>query len=359
MNVLFIVPYPSEGPSNRFRVEQYLPSLKKEGIQYSVRPFCNKQLYAILYKRGFLLKKIFLFVLFTFRRLFDALGAGRYDVVFIHREAFPFGSFFERLFRIFGKKIIYDFDDAIFLPNVSVSNRLIRIFKSSPKPRIQKIIALSDHIIAGNSYLRDFAFAVNRNVSVLPTPIDTDTYRPPMQKDRQGVLTIGWMGSSTTVKYLDMFSGILEELLSNHDTLTCLVVGGAWGRIQCPRFSCKEWRLETELQDLQSFDIGIMPLTNDDWSRGKCAFKIIEYMAVGIPVVASRVGMNSEVIQDGVNGFLADGDSEWLEKLSLLIRDRELRRKIGSAGRRTVEERYSVKVNFPKLLEILKKVQSG
>ncbi len=354
MKVLFIVPYPSEGPSNRFRVEQYFQYLKNGGIYFSLRPFFSANLYKILYKKSFLFKKILSFIFFTLRRAYDIIDSRNYDVVFIHREAFPFGSLFEYFFCLTGKKIIYDFDDAIFLPNVSDSNKLIEALKDTTK--IEKIIKMSDRVIAGNNFLKDYALGFNKNVSVLPTPIDTDKYRPLPGRRVSSAIVVGWIGSTTTVKYLDILLDVFRLLLQKYNNVKFIVVGGIWQRINSPMFMCKEWRLESEIEDLQSFDIGIMPLKDDDWSKGKCAFKIIEYMSVGIPVVASDVGMNSEIIRDGVNGFLAINSDEWIRKLSLLIDKTELRVAIGQAGRQTVEEKYSLKVNAPKFIDILKNI---
>lgn len=352
MNILFIVPYPTEGPSNRFRVEQYLPFLKKEGIKYRVRPFFGSRSYKILYKRGFLIRKVIFFIISFLRRLFDIISAHRYDIVFLHREAFPFGSFMESFLKLFSKKIIYDFDDAIFLPNVSDSNRLIETFKDATKT--EKIVKSSAHVIAGNVFLKNYALRSNKNVSILPTPIDTDLYIPNFDRRSGTSLTMGWIGSVTTLKYLDIISDVFADILMKYTGVKLSVIGGTWKGVNSTKVICKDWQLDSEIRDLQSFDIGIMPLKNDAWAKGKCAFKIIEYMSVGIPVVASAVGMNNEVIQDGINGFLAVDKGDWHRKLSLLIENPALRFAMGMAGRKAAEEKYSLKVNAPKLISILK-----
>lgn len=354
MKILFIVPYPTEGPSNRFRVEQYLPYLKENKIAYSVRPFFSSNLYKILYKKGDFFRKFFFFIFFSFRRVCDVVFSFNFDIVFIHREAFVFGYFIEWCFKLLGKKIIYDFDDALFLPNVSDTNRFIKIFKDTAK--IKEIIKISDHVIAGNSFLMEYALNFNKNVSIIPTPIDTQVYRPLLPRKMNSDIVVGWIGSATTLKYLDIFPGILKDIFKKYKNIKFKVIGGYWNKIESSQIVCAEWHLDSEIADLQLFDIGIMPLTDDDWSRGKCAFKIIEYMAVGIPVVASAIGMNNEVIQDGVNGFLAHNEKEWVDKLSLLIENPLLRQKTGSTGRNTVEEKYSVSLNAAKLLAIINKV---
>lgn len=352
MKVLFFVPYPTEGPSNRFRVEQYLPYLKKEGIEYSLRPFINRRIYKILYKEGFFLRKLIFFLFFTIRRARDIIDARKYDVAFIHREAYPIGRLIECLLRIFSRKMVYDFDDALFIPNVSYSNRAIEILKDVAK--VQKIITMSDYVIAGNNFLKNYALRLNKAVSVIPTSIDTDKYKPAASNNPNAHLTLGWIGSTTTVKYLDMLSEVFNALFLKYDHIRLLIVGGKWNKLKSAKIHCKEWDLESEIDSLRLFDIGIMPLLDDEWSKGKCAFKIIEYMSVGIPVVASAVGMNKEVIQDGDNGFLASNSEEWLKKISLLMDDAGLRIVIGKAGRKTAEEKYSLKVNAPRFIAALK-----
>ena len=359
MKILFVVPYPSLGPSNRFRVEQYLPYIKKNGHEYSLRPFYNDKLYNILYENGFYFRKIFYLFLFSFKRLIDVFNARNYDIIFIHREAFPLGGIiFEFFFKTLDKKIIYDFDDSIFLPNVSSSNKFVNLFKKHLK--IKKIIKMSDCVIAGNNYLKNYALSYKSNVFVLPTPIDTDKYFVPTDRSLGKNIIIGWIGSSTTLKYLKILNNVVREISRRYKDVLFVAIGTGFNNWESSNIiEFKEWSLESEVKDLQNFDIGIMPLTDDEWSRGKCAFKAIQYMSVGIPVIASSVGINKEVIQDGLNGFLVNNESEWIDKLALLIESPELRYKVGLAGRKIVEEKYSLKVNAPKFLEVLNSVDKA
>jgi len=355
MKILFIVPYPTLGPSNRFRVEQYLPYLKKEGHTCFLRPFYNDALYNVLHKKGYYLKKIFILFFLTFRRITDVFMANHCDIIFIHREAFPLGGIiFEYFFKMTGRKIIYDFDDSLFLPNPSSPNRFINVFKVPAK--IKRIIQMSDGVIAGNSFLRDYALNYSTKFYILPTPIDTEKYVPLTSKPYNKRIVIGWIGSSTTLKYLKLLKNVFSGLSRRYPNVLFLVVGKDFKGYEYLNIEFKEWSLDSELSSLQSFDIGIMPLTDDYWSRGKCAFKAIQYMSVGIPVVASDVGMNKEVIQNGINGFLVTSEEEWIGKLKLLIENANLRKEMGIAGRKIVEEKYSLKVNAPKLLAIIEKV---
>lgn len=343
MKILFIVPYPTEGPSNRFRVEQYFPLLRGMGIEYGIRPFCNPAFYSIILKRGYLPKKFFYLLLFTAGRVLDLLRALQYDVVFIHREAFPSKDYiFEWLFRKCAKVLIYDFDDAVFL-------------KKPAKTRL--VTSCADHVIAGNRFLKEYAINYSKKVSIIPTCIDTDLYAPGIGAGTADKVVIGWIGTYTTSAYLASLAEVFEVLSSKYRGRIefRIVGGGAYEGEPGLPFTVRKWSLDNELKELQEFDIGIMPMPDEEWTRGKCAFKIIQYMSVGIPAVASPVGMNAEIIREGLNGFLASTVEEWCDKLSRLIELPDLRRQMGSQGRKTAVEKYSLKANAPKFIEVLTK----
>lgn len=351
MKILFLVPYPSEGPSNRYRVEQYLPYLRNNGIRYSLRNFWSEPAYKILYKKGYFSKKTFFFIWGTIVRILDILCIFRYDLVFIHRESYPVGgAFFETILTLLKKPFIFDFDDAIFLPASSVSNSFVERFRNTAK--IAKIIKRSRHVMAGNSYLADFALRFNKSVCVIPTSIDTENYHP-LTKALAEKVIIGWMGSTTTLSFVYMMEDVFRRLSEKFNNLEFRVVGGKFYLPGLNNISSAPWSYEEEKNALAAFDIGIMPMPNNVWTRGKCGFKAILYMSSGIPCVCSEVGMNKEIIVDGINGYLANTEDEWVEKLSLLIVSPQLRDKIGAAGRKTIEDKYSVRVNAPKFIEVL------
>ena len=353
MRVLFLVPYPTEGASNRYRVEQSLPYLKREGIKYSLRSFWGSFAYKTLYKDGYYFRKVFFFIWGTLCRIFDILTIFRYDIVFIHREAYPIGgAFFEAVIFLLQKSIIFDFDDAIFLSASSRPNNFIERFKNPRKVAI--IIKRSKYVISGNSFLADFALRYNPAVVVVPTPIDTYKYCPDTKSPRDKIV-IGWIGSATTLDFLKSRSDTFICLSKQFSGIKFKIVGGDFSIHGLSNIVSKPWFLDEEIEDLKGFDIGIMPMPDNDWTRGKCGFKAILYMSMGIPCVCSPVGVNKEIIVDGINGFLANSEEEWIEKLSCLIRDPELRRRFGEAGRSTVIEKYSLKSNAPKYLDILKK----
>ena len=360
MKILILVPYPSEGASNRMRIEQYFPYLDSQDMKYRTRPFISKKFYKIIYHDGLYARKAFHFLICFFKRGFDLIRAVNYDVIIVHREIFPLGPFFlERILKVMGKPIIFDFDDAIFLKNASRPNSFVENLKNPKKAA--KIISMSRQVLAGNSYLADYALQFNKNVTVLPTCVDTDKFSPLKKsenrsKRKKEEIIIGWMGSITTGEFLKSFYSVFLELRQKYDNVVFKVVGVAGREENFKGVIFKEWRLEDEVEDLSSFDIGIMPMPDNAWTKGKCGFKAILYMAMGIPPVCSPVGVNTETIKDGVNGFLADSQQEWIDKLSRLIESAELREKIGRNGRLTVEEKYSIKANAAKFIDAIEKV---
>lgn len=352
MKILFWVPYSTEGPSNRFRVEQYLPYLEERGISYSLRPFWGSEVYKILYENGYYLKKIYYFLKGSLNRFKDLINLSDYDLVFVHRETYPIGgAFFEKIASR-RKPIVYDFDDSIFLPTSSSANNIVYLLKNPRK--IAQILKISTIVIAGNNYLRKYAIQYNKNVTVIPTPIDTDRYFPFKDHRRDEKIVIGWIGTYSTNKYLCIIKEVFLKLIRKYGSrIEIRLMGCRDNFLNIPGIVYKNWVLATEVTDLQQFDIGIMPVWDDDWTRGKCAFKIIQYMTVGASVVASPVGMNKEVIKDGENGFLAADEEDWLKKLSLLIDNVNLRDSFALKGREKVEKEYSVKITAPKFIAIL------
>lgn len=355
IKILFISPVPKEGAGCRARIEQYLPYLMKENIVGVVRPFLFKEFFEIVYKRGRYLTKIFYFLRATLNRIYDALTIYRYEAVFIYRECFPFGPpIFEWLFYWLGLPIIYDFDDAIYLPSPtgSSNSKIFKFLKCYGK--VSKIIRFSRHVIVCNDYLRDYAKRFNPNVTMIPTPIETENFTFKKSNIRTGII-IGWIGTHSTAEYLEQLRTVFQRLAKKHDFILKIVGAGREFNVPGVHILSKDWRLEDEIRDFQSLDIGVYPLGGTEFDLGKTGFKIIVYMAVGVPAVVSDFGRNREIVQDGINGFLAGSEDEWVNKLSLLIEDSALRQAIGLRGRATVEEKYSVKANAPKILDVLKK----
>ncbi|HAB53772.1 MAG TPA: hypothetical protein DCE80_16615 [Ignavibacteriales bacterium] len=355
MKVLFIEPYPIEGPSSRYRVEQYIPYLQNQGVKCLVRPFVSLSFYRVLYKNGFFLKKIAYFILSTLNRLGDVFIALRVDIVFIHLESYPLGPpLLECFLAICGKKIIYDLDDAIYLGKSSLANVFLKYLKFPAK--IPQIIKLSSHVITCNLFLADYASGFNKRITVIHTGLDTEKFCPRLDKPIREKLTIGWIGSHSTAIYLEQLKNVFS-LLAEKYTFKLKIVGAGNHNLHIPGVEViqLEWKLYDEIVQFQSLDIGVYPLPEEEWVLGKTGFKTIQFMSVGIPCVVSNVGTNSLIVNDGLNGFLAKTEDEWVEKLSRLMESQELRKKVGEAGRQTIIEKYSLKVNAPKFLEVLRK----
>jgi len=338
-------------PGQRFRHEQYLDFLETKGhqIEYSELLTANQD--KVFYSSGNTLQKTFIGLHAAWKRLMDLFRAKNFDYIFIYRDAFFFGTWFEKQFSKSSAKLIFDFDDSIWLPDENPNQSLFQKLKKSGKTNT--IISYCDLIIAGNQYLADHAKKFNQNVKIIPTTIDLKFYQKINVQKAPTVVSIGWSGSFSTVKHFESSLNALLQIRALFGSRVCFkLIGDANYRNIDLNIEGKGWKSDTEIQDLCEFDIGIMPLPDDDWSKGKCGLKGLQYMALEIPTIMSPVGVNSNIIQDGVNGYLASTDKEWVEKLTLLIESKELREKIGQAGRKTVEEKYSVEANKEKWLDL-------
>jgi len=281
----------------------------------------------------------------------------KYDFVFMHREAMQFGPpIFEFILcKVFKKKVLYDFDDAIWLKNHSDSNALLSFTKWYTK--VNSICGWVTSIQCGNQYLANYAKQFNSNVNIVPTSIDTiKKHNRIIDYDRE-TITIGWTGSHSTMHYLDFIVPIIK-LLEEKYTIQFLVISDRNPAYELTSLQYCKWNKESEIDDLAKIDIGIMPLKNNEWAEGKCAFKGLQYMSLGISTVMSPVGMNNQLIQHGENGFLAESEEEWLENLSLLIENKQLRKKIGLAGNQTIQNQYSVEALKPVYLDLFTKMSS-
>jgi glycosyltransferase involved in cell wall biosynthesis len=353
--ILFIAPfYFDRSPSQRFRFEQYLNFFESNGFDCRLKSIVKKGEDDTLYLKGAIVAKILLFVKFILRRYKHLRQASKYDIIFVQREACFLGhTFFEK--RLAKKsKLIFDFDDAIWLPNVSSANQKLEWLKNYQKT--SKIISYSDAIIAGNQYLADYALQYNKNINIIPTTIDTAKFVA-KEKLTNGKVCIGWSGSKTTVQHFEFIESVLIKIKEKYkDQVYFKLIGDADYKNENLDLKGIAWTPLTEVSEIQTFDIGIMPLPNDEWAKGKCGLKGLSYMAVGVPTIMSPVGVNTEIIKDKQNGLLASTEEEWLEKLSLLIENADIRETLGKAGRKTVEDTYSVKANSKKYLKIFRSV---
>ena len=370
MRVLFLTIGPTTEPSSRFRVYQYLDALRDRGIEATVRPLAGPRYVEWGYGRRrppAPLRALWAAAHFAgrvLRRARDLWDARRFDVVVVQKEVFPFGA--ERLVSWLGLRVVYDFDDAIHLPSPleDARGRTLRRLSDALVRRHRALPALlrrSAVVVAGNRALADYARGYADRVRVLPTPVDTAAYVPRRERE-PGPLRVGWFGAPATAVYLDALRPALRELAERHAFELWLL---GTERFDCPgvRVECRPWRpyasLAEEVVDLQRFDVGLMPLPDDPYAASKCALKAIQYMACGVPVVASPVGAARDVVEDGGSGFLAGGASEWVDRLDRLLSDAALRERLGRAGRTRVLERYSLDALVPQLLEVLAEAGSA
>jgi glycosyltransferase involved in cell wall biosynthesis len=354
MRVLAVVPSVYDtSPGQRFRIEQWEPILRKGGVEITYAPFENDELRAVLYQGGQILTKVGAVTRNMRRRGRELSDVSDYDLVYIFREAALLGPpWFERKIAKSGVPVVFDFDDAVFVSYKSPSNGYLSYLKFPSKTA--EICRLSRHVMAGNEYLADYARKNNKGVTIIPTTIDTDKYEFVEKDGEPEMITIGWSGSFSTIQHLDTIRDVLQELAKT-ENFRLRVIGTPVYKVSGVDCEATQWKSETELDDLREIDIGLMPLPDEDWTKGKCGLKALQYMALGIPTICSPVGVNSTIIKDGVNGFLADGKDEWIDKIKQLMRSAELRKTLGRAGRETVEREYSARAVAPRVLEVFRK----
>lgn len=321
----------------------------------------------VFYHPGNYFKKAGVIFKSFFIRWKDLRRAKNFDLIFIQREALLIGSsFFEK--RFFRRtKVIFDFDDSIWLLDTSPENKKFEFLKDPDKT--QHNIRHAHAVIAGNAFLADYAKRFNPAVVIIPTTIDTDFHRPSLNSltSRTSVngsdtialsdkkIVIGWSGSISTIKHFEMIVPVLKKIESKYPGKTEIHVIGQ-GSYTHPdvEIVSKAWSALTEVENLQAFDIGIMPLPDDEWVKGKCGLKGLSYMACGVATVMSPVGVNADIIQHQANGLLAATEAEWFDALAYLIENPAIRERLGTAGRQTVVEKYSVEANKHKYLGVLK-----
>ena len=350
--ILFVaMHYPNRAPGQRFRFEQYFSYLEKHGYECHLSNLIDEESDKFFYSSGNTSKKLSVILSAFKKRLNDALNAKNYAAIFVFREVFMMRTFIlENLFCQHADKLMFDFDDSVWLPNVSKANEKFVFIKSHNV--VPKLISHCKLIVAGNPYLKEYASQYNKNITIIPTTIDVNEYvRKLVPKDETKVC-IGWSGSVTTIQHFKTALPFLRELKIKYGDKICFQVIGDKNYVD-EELGIKgvAWKKENELEELSKIDIGIMPLPDDQWAKGKCALKGLQYMALEIPTIMSPVGVNVDVIKDGVNGYLATDENEWLKKLELLINDATLRKQIGAAGRKTVVDEYSIEANQDKYLK--------
>ena len=350
MKVLFLTKYTALGASSRMRTFQYLRYYEAAGIDCTVSSFFNDAYLHNLYGGKPSRWSLFNFYM---KRFLVLLSVFKYDKVYIEKEIFPYSPpFAEWLLFLCGKDYLVDYDDAIFHNYDRNSNFIIRTFL---KNKIDMVMKHAEAVIAGNSYLAKRAEKAGaKKVVVVPTVVDLERYAPLALPKKEGKFIIGWIGTKTTFeKHL---LSIKDWLLKAQDLfdLEIHIIGITENHIYLgDHVKLIPWTEETEVAAISTIDVGIMPLRNSPWEEGKCAYKIIQYMACGKPVIASDVGMNAEVCLNGETGFLADSEEEFLAALRFLINNKTSREHMGKKGRTLVEKSFNIEKTSQVMTELI------
>lgn len=343
LKILILTRYPRNGASSRLRFCQYIPLFEAGGIACRLLPLLNERYLTDLYA-GKRPNKWNLLRCYG-KVLRALLSAGKYDAVVLEKEVFPFlPPLAEGWLALLKVPYIVDYDDAIFHNYDLHPNFLVRFFLGD---KIKYVMRKAAAVVCGNAYLERYARGAGaRDTVVIPTVIDPDRYRvkggsSTAREAITGEVVIGWIGSPSSMKYLGGLSPVLKELTLRYP-VKVHIIGGGTGIGLGDAERVLEWTEDGEVALIEALDIGIMPLEDSPWERGKCGYKLIQYMGCGLPVVGSPIGVNGEIITDGLNGFAATTPDEWRNKLTLLVEDARLRQAMGTEGRKLVKEKYSL-----------------
>lgn len=349
--MLLLTKYSRLGASSRYRSYQYLPGLKAAGFCCELSPLFDEAYLDHRYRfgRGSIMDLVRAFV----RRCRTILSARHCDLAVIEYELLPYcPACFERLLGWMGVRYVVDYDDALFHQYDHHRNPLIRLLLGN---KVATVMRQAELVMAGNAYLAAYARKAGaKRVEIVPTVVDLDRYPLPHKRNRgDAPFVIGWIGSPTTAKYLQAIAPSLAEVCRDGRAVVRLIGSGPVALPGVP-VEIVPWSEETEVALMQSCDVGIMPLPDEPWARGKCGFKLIQYLACGLPVVASPVGVNAEIVEEGVNGLLATGHDDWVKALCHLRDHPQERLKMGAAGRAKVGQHYSLQVTAPRMVELLR-----
>ncbi len=358
ISVLFLTRYDRLGASSRLRSLQFFPSLAGHGILVKSQPFFDDKLLGIKYKTGRYSLSQLLHAYYL--RVAQLLKKSQFDLIWIEKEALPWTPTFFEILLLGGSPFVLDYDDALF-HNYDLHR--LGIVRTMLGDRLDKLMKKSVMVTCGNTYLASRAVAAGApSVEIVPTVIDLDRYpnhKPSSTISRYGSkletepLRIVWIGSPTTSQYLQLLGDALRKLAVEHK-FVLRIIGGGSVSISGVEVEEIDWSEDTEVENILNCDIGIMPLIDSPWERGKCGYKLIQYMACGLPVVASGVGVNSEIVRGGENGFLAATTEEWVDALSKLLQSSDLRFRMGTKGRQRVEQEYCLQKIGPHVARLLR-----
>ncbi len=354
MKILAFMKYGDIAASTRQRLLQYEEIFKKSGISVEHSPLLDNKYLGQIMSGGKPNRTDV--VRAYFDRALHLISKKQFDIVWVHYELFPYIlGVAERLAFVKGRPIVYDFDDAIFHQYDAHANPLIRLLLGR---KLQPLLRGSSLCVCGNGYLQSYAMQFCSHTAIVPTVVDTRVFIPTASSDTARMrVTLGWIGSPSTWTFVLPLVPLLQRL-AEEMKLVIRVVGAGPQKLTSPEFEFMDWSEETEIEAIQGMDIGIMPLPDEPWARGKCGYKLIQYMACGIPVIASPVGVNSEIVDEGLNGFLAANEGEWEHAIRQLAASAELRHTMGARGREKIVSQYSLHVHGPRLAGLLHEVVS-
>jgi glycosyltransferase involved in cell wall biosynthesis len=343
----------------RFRMEQWARHLTGAGFAFRFEPFADESLHRVLYQPGQLMRKSALVIAALMRRFQVIAETPRYDAVFLHREAALIGpAILERLLGARRAPLIYDFDDPLWLPYRSPSNPLFGALKCRRKTA--GICRLAASVVVGNRLLAGYAARFSKNVRIVPSTVDLEQYPNLERPVPNRVVTLGWTGSHSTLPFFEQVIGILRTLASRRRFRVVVIADTDTYRAPgLAEVVSRKWKAESEAADLRDIDIGLAPFPDSGWTPWRCHGKVLQYMAAGIPTVASNIGIVPDYIEDGVTGYLADSPAQWVDRLEQLIDNPVLRHDLGVEARKRVQRSFSAEVWAPRIGEILRAAVEG
>ncbi|CAN5859742.1 glycosyltransferase family 4 protein [soil metagenome] len=365
MKVLALASYPVQAAATRYRLEQFVQPLAARGITLTIRPFFDSQLFESLYDRRALPRTAVGLLRAGMLRLGDVFAARKADVILIQREAMIYGPpVIEWLMTRSGPPMVLDLDDATYVPYTSPTyGSLGKVFKWFSKT--DDLIRWAQIVTCGNRAIAEYVSRKGTRARLLPTVVDTEVFRPlPRKEAEPGKLVLGWVGTHSTFPYLESIFPALQELALDH-RFRLKIVGSGRKEVSIPGVDVEnlEWKLDREVKDFQSFDIGLYPIATtlyaDAWAAGKSGFKAIQYMAVGVPYVATPVGAIAEIGEIGTTHWCASSNGEWRDALSKLLTDRSQRETMGAAGRGHAIEHFGLAAHADKLAAALREAAGG
>ena len=346
--MLVLCPFPfGVAAAQRLKFEQYYDDWRADGWDVDVAPYMDQVLWHVLFEPGHVTTKVFGAAKGTLRRIRDMVRLVRYDLVYCHMYVTPLGtSIFERVTRALARKLLVDVEDNVLrgqqLDKGENPNWLVNLVKGRGKTRF--LLRTADHVVTSSPALNDLCLGINerRACTYISSSVDTDRFVPANPYANNGPVTIGWTGTFSTRPFLNLLRPVFQEL-ARRRSFKLRVIGNFDYELPGVDLEVIRWTAQREVADLQAIDIGVYPLTIDDWVAGKSGLKAIQYMAFGLPCVATNVGTTPTIIRHGENGLLARTDEEWLTALEQLLDDPALRRRFGEQARRDAVERYSTK----------------